>query len=124
MKRIIFIAFVLVATVSAYSQQRLLVIGGGERPPEAMKKFVEWSGGAKSRILVITWASGLPDEAFESLEKGFLAANAGLVEHAPVRPLDAEKHDRFIEQVIPQPVYFSRAATKTASWTCLPMKGF
>ncbi len=90
---------VLLFTVPVLGQQRLLVIGGGERPPDAMKKFVGWSGGAKSRILVITWASGVPDESYTSLEKAFQNANAGLVEHAPIRPLDDEKRRKFVEQL-------------------------
>ncbi|HLA96066.1 MAG TPA: cyanophycinase [Pyrinomonadaceae bacterium] len=95
------VVWILIAAgvVAILGQQRLLVIGGGERPPEAMKKFVEWSGGTRSRILVITWASGVPDESFESLDKGFRAVNAGIVEHAPVRPLDAETRKRFVEQL-------------------------
>jgi cyanophycinase len=97
MKRILLI--VLLFAVPVLGQQRLLVIGGGERPPDAMKKFVEWSGGAKSRILVVTWASGVPDESYASLEKAFQSANAGFVEHAPIRPLDAEKRAKFVEQL-------------------------
>lgn len=80
-------------------QQRLLVIGGGTRPPDAVKKFVEWSGGANARILIITWASGVPEESFESLKKDFLPQNPGSVEHAAMRPLDAEKRAIFIEQI-------------------------
>lgn len=97
MKRILLVALLL--AVPVLGQQRLLVIGGGERPPDAMKKFVDWSGGAKSRILVITWASGVPDESYASLEKAFQSSNAGLVEHAPIRPLDAEKRVKFVEQL-------------------------
>lgn len=97
MKRILLV--VLLFAVPVVGQQRLLVIGGGERPPDAMKKFVEWSGGAKSRILVITWASGVPDESYASLEKAFQTSNAGLVEHAPVRPLDDAKRAKFVEQL-------------------------
>lgn len=97
MKQLLLVLLFL--AVPTLAQQRLLVIGGGERPPDAMKKFVEWSGGARSRILVVTWASGVPDESYASLEKAFQTANAGLVEHAPVRPLDAEKRARFIEQL-------------------------
>ena len=97
MKKPLLVLLLLVAP--AIGQQRLLVIGGGERPPDAMKKFVEWSGGAKSRILVITWASGVPDESYASLEKAFQTSNAGLVEHAPVRPLDAETRAKFVEQL-------------------------
>src|SRR5512139_2173175 len=85
------LAAVLFLTFAASGQQRLLVIGGGERPPEAMKKFVEWSGGANSRILVITWASGVPAESYASLEKGFIAAGAANIVHAPLSPLDDEK---------------------------------
>lgn len=99
MKRVLLIVVVLATAASTFSQQRLLVIGGGERPPEAIRKFVEWSGGAKSRILVITWASGVPDESYASLEKQFQTSNAGLVEHAPIRPLDGEKRARFVEQL-------------------------
>lgn len=99
MKRHFLIFALLLLAVPAIAQQRLLVIGGGERPPDAMKKFVEWSGGAKSRILVITWASGVPDESYASLEKAFQSSNAGLVEHAPIRPLDAEKRVKFVEQL-------------------------
>ena len=91
--------FLLLLVAPVIGQQRLLVIGGGDRPPDAMKKFVEWSGGAKSRILVITWASGVPDESYASLEKAFQTSNAGLVEHAPIPPLDAEKRVKFVEQL-------------------------
>ena len=77
-------------------QQLLLVVGGGTRPPDSVKKFVEWSGGAKSRLLVITWASGVPDESFEALRKIFAEANAGAIEHAAIRPLDADKRAKFV----------------------------
>ena len=80
-------------------QQRLLVVGGGTRPPDSVKRFVEWSGGAKSRLLVITWASGVPDESFEALRKIFAEANAGAIEHASVRPLDADKRAKFVFQL-------------------------
>ena len=92
------IVFLVFAQI-AIGQQRLVVVGGGTRPPDAVKKFVEWSGGAKARILIITWASGVPDESFEALKKTFSAQNAVSIEHGAVRPLDAEKRVRFIEQL-------------------------
>ncbi len=70
----------------AVGQQRLFVVGGGTRPPDAMKKFVEWSGGEKARLLMITWASGVPEESFAALDKGFQAAGARQVEHAAMPP--------------------------------------
>lgn len=90
---------ICVSVFGATGQTRLLVIGGGERPEAAMKKFTEWGGGSASRVLVITWASGVPEESFESLKKAFLDLGSSSVIHAPMRPLDAEKRDRFIEQL-------------------------
>ncbi len=93
------IIFVAVSTQILVGQQRLLVVGGGTRPPDAVKKFVEWSGGAKARILIITWASGVPEESFESLKKGFSTFNPGMIEHAAIRPFDAEKRAKFVDQL-------------------------
>lgn len=94
-------AVLLLAVFSglAFAQQRLLVIGGGARPTDAMKKFVEWSGGEKSQILVVTWASGVPEESFESLKKQFTESGSGTVIHAATRPLDSDKRTQFISQL-------------------------
>jgi cyanophycinase len=89
----------LLTALTVAGQQRLLVIGGGERPPDAVKKFVEWSGGTKARILIITWASGVPEGSFEALKKDFLPQNPAAIEHASIRPLDAEKRAKFVEQL-------------------------
>lgn len=83
----------------SFGQQRLMVVGGGLRPPEATRKFVEWSGGAKSKILVITWATAEEDSSFEGTKKAFLEAGPGSVEHAATRPLDAEKRAKLITQI-------------------------
>lgn len=89
----------VVLSAFTFAQERLLVIGGGARPADAMKKFVEWSGGAKSEILVITWASGVPTESFASLQKQFTESGSGTVVHVATRPLDAEKRTQFIGQL-------------------------
>lgn len=101
LRRIILSAVLLIAAFSslALSQQRLLVVGGGARPADAMKKFVEWSGGTKSQILVITWASGVPEESFASLQKQFTDSGSGMVVHAAIRPLDVEKRSQFVGQL-------------------------
>lgn len=93
-----FAVLVLLAQI-AFGQQRLMVVGGGTRPPEATKKFVELSGGTKSKILVITWASGEEDASYDGTQKAFMAANPGSVEHAVIKPLDGEKRAKFIEQL-------------------------
>jgi cyanophycinase len=90
---------VLLLSVSVIGQQRLLVIGGGKRPPDAMKQFVAWSGGERSNILVITWASEVPEESFEALKRDLTAGGAANVIHAPVRPLDPEKRTVFVDQI-------------------------
>ncbi len=87
------------ATYSITAQQRLFVVGGGDRPDEAVKKFIEWSGGEKARLLMITWASGVPEESFEALKKDFSIVPTAAIEHAAMRPLDAEKRAKFIEQL-------------------------
>jgi cyanophycinase len=48
------------AEAPAAGGPRLVIVGGGDRPPEAMARFVVWAGGSASRILVIPWASGEP----------------------------------------------------------------
>lgn len=102
MKRntIFFALFLLhIAVLASFGQQRLFVIGGGDRPVDGMKKFVEWSGGQNGKLLIITWASGVPDESFEALKKGFGQFPHKSVDHAAIRPLDAEKRATFIEQL-------------------------
>lgn len=103
MKKRIVTFLVLASALSfahaALAQQRLLVVGGGDRPDDAVRKFVEWSGGSKARLLMITWASGVPEESFEALKKDFSIMPGVTVEHASMRPLDAGKRSRFIEQL-------------------------
>ena len=98
LRPLLFLVLFGIAT-AVVGQQRLFVVGGGERPVAGMKRFVEWCGGANAKILAITWASGVPDESFEALDKSFRAAGAGSVEHASARPLDAAKRAQFIEQL-------------------------
>ena len=99
LKLLLALFFIAVFAQTPFAQQRLLVIGGGERPPDAVKKFVEWSGGANARILIITWASGVPEESFEALKKDFSIVTTASVDHASMRPLDGEKRAKFIEQL-------------------------
>lgn len=82
-----------------FAQQRLLVVGGGERPEAAVEKFIAWSGGTKARLLMITWASGVPEESFDALKKDFSAKPTEAIEHAAMRPLDPDKRAKFIEQL-------------------------
>ncbi len=89
----------VILTFSVSAQQRLVLIGGGDRSAEAVSRFVEWAGKEKARILIITWASGVPQESFESLKADFGKFKTESFEHAPDAPLDADKRAKFLEQL-------------------------
>ena len=93
----ILIVLLLSATV-CFGQQHLVVIGGGKRPVDAMSKFVEWSGGKKGRILVITWATTEPEESFQGLKKELDTYGVEAI-HAPAGPLDRERRELLIAEI-------------------------
>lgn len=69
---------------------RLVIVGGGDRPPEALARFVAWAGGASARVLVLPWASGEPKESCEAI-LGELAPHApGEASCGPHATLDAQ----------------------------------
>ncbi len=52
----------------ALAKQRLVLIGGGaHRPALALQKFSDWSGGRNGQVLVIAWASEIPNESAEAI---------------------------------------------------------
>lgn len=62
--RALFLMIALATTAHAQqgpSKGHLLLIGGGEKPLEAMQKFVELAGGPSAPIVVIPTASSEPD---------------------------------------------------------------
>lgn len=83
MPRLAFLTLTLVLRLAALpasaADTRLVLVGGGDRPPEAMARFVEWAGGPAARVLVVPWASGEPRESCEAL----------LAEIRPHRPAEA-----------------------------------
>lgn len=79
--------------------RRLVAVGGGERPPAAMQRFVEWSGGAQARVLVVTWASGEPAESFANLDRELRAHGPAAVEQAPPAPVEGPARARLLEQL-------------------------
>jgi len=63
-------AFWVVAAAAQAPQGHLVLIGGGERPREAMAKFVELAGGPAALILLLPTASEDPDY-IQALLKSF-----------------------------------------------------
>jgi cyanophycinase len=94
--------FVLLAVILSFNisaQEKLVLVGGGERSPQVVSQFVEWAGKEKARILIITWASGIPQESFDSLKEDFKTFPTASFEPAPLAPLDADQRARFLDQL-------------------------
>ncbi|MBS2040878.1 cyanophycinase [bacterium] len=62
MKRLLLLLILLTGLGRAQGHQHLVMVGGGQHPPEAMKAFYDWTGRPDPHILVIGWASSVPDE--------------------------------------------------------------
>ncbi len=80
-------ALALLSCGAAAADERLVLLGGGPRPPEALSRFAEWAGGRKARILVIAWASSDPAESFDSLRDDFAPYRPDRMDLAPSPPL-------------------------------------
>jgi cyanophycinase len=86
-------------TFNVSAQEKLVLIGGGKRPPEAVARFVDWAGKEKARILIVTWASGVPQESFDAIKKDFAAYQTASFENAPLAPLDKQEREQFLTQL-------------------------
>jgi cyanophycinase len=78
------------ALAAAPPETRLVIVGGGDRPTEAMARFVLWAGGASSRLLVVPWASIEPKESCERILEELRPHAPGTATCAPLAPLDAK----------------------------------
>jgi cyanophycinase len=90
---------IIILTVNASAQEKLVLIGGGKRPTEAISRFVNWSGKEKARILIVTWASGVPQESFDVIKKDFSAYQIAWFENAPLAPLSEKTREQFLAQL-------------------------
>lgn len=89
------LAFCAVA-IPAGADGPLVLFGGGERPPQALKRFVEWAGGREARLLAVTWASASPKESYDGVREDLEPLRPASIAMAPLAPLDAEARDRFL----------------------------
>lgn len=71
------------APVGRIAPQRLLLVGGGPRPAQALERLNAWAGGSSSRLLIVTWASGHGEDAYRSVAADLSQAGAGAVLRAP-----------------------------------------
>jgi cyanophycinase len=78
----------LVPFTARSAETRLVVVGGGERPPAALARFVEWAGGGASRLLVLSWASGEAKESCAALLEELKPYRPGEAACGPIATLD------------------------------------
>jgi cyanophycinase len=74
----------------AAADTHLVLVGGGDRPPAALARFVEWAGGKSARVLVVPWASGEPKESCDALIAELRERAPAEVACAPHATLDAQ----------------------------------
>lgn len=92
-------AFVVLLPPLAPAGEKLVLLGGGPRPPEALARFVEWAGNGDSRLLVVTWASAEPLESYTSLERDLRLYRPAAIESAPFAPLGPGDKERLLASV-------------------------
>ncbi len=102
MRRVLSLALVvpaLLASRAARPEERLVLLGGGDHPREAMHRFVEWAKGSGGRVLVIPWASEDPRASAEEVVKEVLDLGAAAAESAPLAPLEPKARARLLAQI-------------------------
>jgi cyanophycinase len=91
------ILFFLGSGLSATEKGHLLIIGGGSRPPEALKEFVALSH--NKPILVITSASGVPQESGPAMVNQFKKASAADVAWLHIDSPDMANADSVVQKI-------------------------
>ena len=93
------LAALLLLPRSLPAGEKLVLLGGGPRPPEALARFVEWAGNGRSRLLVVTWASAEPLESYVSLQRDLHLYRPASIEPAPFAPLGPGDKDRLLAAI-------------------------
>lgn len=82
----------LLAGTSPLSAGHLMLIGGGPKPPEVLRKFVELAGGPRAPLVIVPTASGEPDTGESYIEAFRVHAGASDVTPLEIRTsLDARR---------------------------------
>jgi cyanophycinase len=99
-QKLFLILFILAIWVyPLFAQQNLIMIGGGKRTDDVLRKIVELSGGENSKILVITWATNIPNESFEAFKKDIEKVSKITLVKSPSRPLNEQSKAEFLQQL-------------------------
>ena len=98
-KFILFFILQTLLVVFVYSQQRLLVIGGGDRTPDILQKIALESGGANGKLLVLPWAGGDQQDYFEAFKKDVEQVSKIQFIKGAFRPLTEQTKAEFLQQL-------------------------
>jgi cyanophycinase len=91
------ILFLMVSESSAKEKGHLLIIGGGSKPPEALNEFVALS--KNGPILVITSASGVPEESGPSMVDQLKKAGASQVSWLHIDSPEMANADSVVKKI-------------------------
>lgn len=79
---------------------KLVLVGGGDKPAQALQQFVSWAGGSQGRLLVISWASEIPaNEILQDYQATFGALGVTQVEIAPALAQFPAATPQFLQQL-------------------------
>ncbi len=98
-KNMFYFLFILFMGLSAFAETNLLLIGGGNHPAGVVERFVQYAGGSQARILVITWASGYPEETYQDISQELKSNSGAEISEAPHRPLSPASRKIFLEKL-------------------------
>lgn len=98
-RKTLLLAAALLLPQTLLAGEKLILLGGGPRPPEALARFVEWAGGDDARLLVVTWASAEPLESHLSIEGDLRQYRPAAIEAAPFAPLGPGDRGRMLSAI-------------------------
>jgi cyanophycinase len=98
-KTVSFFLFLNLFAAITFSQERLLVIGGGDRTNDILQKIAEESGGDKGKLLVIPWAGGEQEDYFAAFKKDIEKVSKIQMVKGSFRPLTEQSKIEFLQQL-------------------------
>jgi cyanophycinase len=98
-RKTLLLAAALLLPQTLLAGERLILLGGGPRPPEALARFVDWAGRGEARLLVVTWASAEPLESYVSIERDLRPYRPAAIEAAPFAPFGPGDRARMLSAI-------------------------
>lgn len=102
MKKIFTVVIFTVACLlgdSSEATERLLLVGGGKLPADAVEKFVKHANKEFGRILIVGWASRGPEIAVQDFQEDIAPFFKGTVDASYYAPTHELERFRFLNQL-------------------------